>query len=352
MMRKPICTIILVSILAPAALAQRLDDLPRYKPRQEVYETIRSWGSDDMAGLMKAWEQGFVKYHSGIHFADTLKGTDTAQAALYTEVTDLALMDREILPLEWYGLFRRKHYFPLMITVAHGSADVPNKAFAPVIFVHKDNPISKLTLNQLDGIFGEVRNGGWDDHIIWHAEKARGANENIRTWGQLGLTGEWADKPIHVYGFPVTVWTPSVFAPGAAYFFRVRVFNGGDKWNSDLMEYEKGDQIADALSRDPYGIGYTCLGYRRESIKPVALASRDGGNYVEPTRENIAGGKYPLTRPVYISIDRAPGGPLNPKVAEFLRFILSREGQEVVARDSGYLPLNAEEIRAELKKLE
>jgi phosphate transport system substrate-binding protein len=337
---------------AACACAQNLNDLPQYKPEQKVSDIIRSWGSDEMAGLMKSWEKGFRKYQPDIQFSDTLKGTETAQAALYTSVADLALMSREILPLEWYPLFRRKHHFPLTITVATGSLDVPNKTFALAVLVNKDNPITKLTLKQLDGIFGEQRAGGWDEKLSWHSEVARSAAENIRTWGQLGLTGEWKDKPIHLYGYPITVWAPSVVAPGAVYFFRAKVFGGGATWNPDLLEFEKGEQIAEALSRDPYGIAYTCLGYKSPLLKPIALATTDGGSYIAPTKESVASRQYPLARSIYISIDRTPGEPVDPKVKEFLRYILSREGQRDVAQDGGYLPLTAEEVRAQLKKLE
>src|SRR5713226_5248904 len=190
-MRRLLVTLAAVTLATTCAQAQSLNDLPQYKPGQRVSEVIRSWGSDDMADLMMSWEKGFRKYQPDIQFADTLRGSETAQAALYTDVADLALMGREILPLEWYPLFRRKHHFPLEITVATGSYDVANKTFALTVFVNKDNPISKLTLKQLDGIFGEQRSGSWDNKIQWHPELARGAEENIRTWGQLGLTGEW-----------------------------------------------------------------------------------------------------------------------------------------------------------------
>jgi len=285
-------------------------------------------------------------------FSDNLKGSESAQAALYTNTADLALMGREMLPLEAYGLFRRKHYFPLDIRVATGSYDVPNKTFALAVFVHKDNPITKLTLEQLDRIFGEERSGAWDDQIRWRPELARSAAENIRTWGQLGLTSEWTDKPIDVYGYPITIWSPSPYAPGAVFFFRSKVLGGGAKWNPDLLEFEKGEQITEALSQDRYGIAYAGMGHKTPFTKPIALAAMDGGSYVELTRQNVTSRKYPLTRSVYIYIDRMPGEPIEPKVKEFLRYVLSREGQQAVAMDGGYLPLTPEEIRAQLKKLD
>ncbi len=351
-MRRLILTLALTGTAITSAGAQNQALLPKYKPEQKESGTIRSWGNDDMATVMKYWEAGLRRYQPEILFADTLKGTETAQAALYTDVADLALMGREILPLEWYPLFRRKHHFPLEIMVATGSYDVANKTFALTVFVNKSNPIAKLTLKQLDGIFGEQRSGGWDNRIQWHSELGRTTQENVRTWGQLGLTGEWKDKPIHVYGYPNTIWAPSGVAPGAAYFFRGKVFGGADLWNPDLLEFEKGDQITEALSGDQYGIAYTCMCYKTPLVKPIALGQGDRGSYVQPTRQSVASREYPLTRSVYIYIDRTPGEPVDPKVKEFLRYVLSREGQQAVAKDGGYLPLTTEEVRKQLKKLD
>ena len=336
---------------ATFAFAQKLDDLPQYKPEHKASEceTIRSWGSSDMAGLMKSWEEGFRKYQPGIQFVDTLKGTETAQAALYTNVADLGFMDREILMIERHVMLRRTHHLPFEITVATGSNDLPNKTFALAVFVHKNNPVSKLTLKQLDGIFGDQRTGAWDDKFRWHPELARSAAENIRTWGQLGLTGEWANKPIHVYGYPITIYSPF---PGPMLFFRAKAFGGGDIWNSDLLEFENGEQITEALSKDRYGIAYTCLSYKTPLVKPVALAAADGGGYIDLTRQNVTSLTYPLTRSVYLYIDRDPDKPVDPKVKEFLRYILSREGQQAVANDGGYLPLTAAVVQEQLRKLE
>ncbi len=339
-----------IVIAATAAVGQKLTDLPQYKPdyKAAMCETIRSWGSSDMAGLLKSWEEGFRKYQPGIQFFDTLKGTETAQAALYTNVADLGLMDREILMIERHVMLRRTHHLPFEITVATGSLDVSNKSPALAVFVHRDNPIAKLTLKELDRIFGDQRTGAWDDKFRWHAELARTAAENIRTWGQLGLTGEWAGKPIHVYGYPITIYSPF---PGPMLFFRAKTFGGGDMWNPDLMEFDKGEEITAALSKDRYGIAYTSLAFKTPLVKPLALAGNDRA-YVDLTKGNVASLNYPLSRSVYIYIDRAPENPVDPKVKEFLRYILSREGQEAVARDGGYLPLTTAVVREQLRKLE
>ena len=325
---------------APAA------ELPSYQPATQITDTLRSWGSNDMAGLLQAWQAEFRKFHPEVRFADKLKGTETAQAALYTEVADLALMDREILTLERHVLLRRKHTYPLAIAVATGSHAAAGRSPALAVFVHKDNPLAQLTMRQVDGIFGEQRSGAWDDKFRWHPELSRGPEGNIRTWGQLGLKGEWADKPIQVHGYPVTNYSP---LPGPMLFFRKQAFAGADMWNPNLLEYPRGDQITAALDQDRYGIAYASLSDQTPRIKPVALAAGNGTDFVALTRENVASRKYPLTRSVYISVE--PGRLADPKVWEFLCYVLSREGQQVVEREGGYLPLTPDEALIQRQKL-
>jgi phosphate transport system substrate-binding protein len=339
-----------LTILAGASesccFAQDPSTLPSYKPEQTLTPAIlRAYGSDDMGPLMKAWEEGFRKSQANIEFTETLKGSHTTMAGLYQGIADLGLSGREAWPLETYGLFRKTHHFATEITVASGSYNVPSKTFALAIFVNKDNPLSKLTVKQLDGIFGKERNGGWETNLNWSTALARGPQENIRTWGQLGVTGEWADKPIHVYGFPV-------FQPGLTYFFERTVFNGGDIWNPGLRELNTSAEIIDAVSKDPYGIGYTGICYETPAVKAVSLAARDSTQYFAPTRENVLKRQYPLTRSIYIYIDKTPGKPLDPKVKEFLRYVLSKEGQEDVLRGGIYLPLTEQAVQEQLKKLD
>ena len=334
-----------LAFVVTCVCAQSRDSLPEYRPEHKLTTAImRSWGSNDMETVMKYWEEGFRKYQPDIWFSDTLKGSATTQAALYQSVADLGLSGREAQPLELYGLYRRSHYFVTEITVASGSFDVPGKTFALAIFVHMDNPITKLTMKQLDGIFGKERPGGWQG-ILWRTDVARSAKENIRTWGQLGLTGEWADKPIHVYGYPIR-------QPGTVYFFEKAVFHGGDLWNAGLMEFDKSDEIVAALGKDRYGIAYSGISYKTPLVKPVALAATEGGPYVELTKQNVLDRTYPLTRSIYIYIDRAPEKPMDPKVKEFLRYVLSRQGQQDVARAATYLPLPEGAVREQLRKLE
>ena len=348
--RAPLMLVAALLLCACAASAQDLSGLPEYKPEQRVSGNLRSWGSTQMGTLLKYWEEGFRKYQPDVSFTDTLKGTATAQFGLHEWVADLAVSTRKLYPYEFYGVYRRSLMYPVEIAVATGSYDVPGKSFALAVFVNKDNPLAKLTLQQLDGIYGDHRTGGWQD-LSWHTEVARGADKNIRTWGQLGLTGEWADKPIHVYG------PPGIY-PGGISFFQTRVFGGADSWNEALQEFADRKAMMAALSKDRYGIAYTGICYETPQVKPLALADKSDGPYVPIRRETVADHTYPLTRLTYIyfATDRPDGDPadpkVDPKIREFLRYILSRQGQQDVLREGQYLPLTEDIVHQQLQKLE
>jgi phosphate transport system substrate-binding protein len=341
---------VVVSFSNNLILAQNVKSLPEYRPEKKVSGVIRSWGSNHMGTLMKDWEEGFRKYQPKVWFEDTLRGTASAQFGLHMNVADLALSGRQIFPYEYYGIYRRSQMYTIEIAVATGSYDVLSKSTAVGVFVNKDNPISKLTLKQLDGIYGDRRNGGWQV-MDWNTDVARSAKENIRTWGQLGLTGEWANKPIHVYG-------PPGLYPGGVSFFQNRVMGGADTWNESLQEFDDRGQMMEALSKDRYGIAYAAMVHKTAEVKTLALAEKPGEQYIEPTRKTVANRTYPLARFAYIYFapDQPNGDPadpkVDPKVKEFLRYILSRQGQQDVVREGDYLPLTVTVVREQLRKLE
>jgi len=324
---------------------QNVESLPSYQPAQSVSGVLRLWGhgspdTDFMGKLVRSWEEGFRKHHPRIQFENRMYGTASAIGALYAGAGDLAIMGREIRPFEISAFERVFRYPPLGIDIATGSLDMRNMDFALNVFVHKDNPLGKLTMTQVDTIFG--------------CEHLRGPR-NIRVWGELGLTGEWQDKPIHVYGFPIN--------RGFAVFFQDAALGGSRKWNGDLREFgdmrqpdgthrDGGLRILEALAHDPDGIAYSNLRYANGQVKPLALAATDGGPYYEATKENLIQRKYPLTRFITTFVNRAPGRPLDPKVKEFLRYILSREGQQEIVRDGNYLPLSEEAVADQRKKLD
>jgi phosphate transport system substrate-binding protein len=340
-----------------------LSGLPEYRLTRRFHGVIRQWGSNYLADspLEGYFESAFRKYQPGVRFENNLSSTFIGMAGLYTKKADLAPMGRRAT---WDELQTYQRVFgtpPVEIVMATGSYDVSGWTFALVPFVNKDNPIRNLTIEQLDGIFGAQRDGGWKGNN-WDPSVARGPEKNIRTWGQLGLTGEWANKPIHVYGYNLNFHFPRDFAE--------KVFGGGYKWNETMREYSNrlypagkrgdfgklwnaGDQMMDAVAADKYGITYTSMQYRNKpNTKTVPLAWTARGPYVYPTLETVQNRSYPLTREVYFYTNRPAGGKIDPLIAEYLRFIVSRQGQQLVQKDGKYLPLTAELARKQLEEID
>jgi phosphate transport system substrate-binding protein len=330
--------------------AGRAGELPAYHPERRISGVIRTWGSPQLGGVMRQWEAGFLKYHPHAYFEDKLKSSSMAIAGLAECTADLALMGRQIFTFEYYGIYRRSLQLPVEVEVATGSLDAPFKSSATAIAVQRDNPIKGLTLAQLDGIFGAEREGGWQG-MIWNRSVARGPEKNLRTWGQLGLKGEWAHRPIHVYG-------PPGLYPGGYTFFQRKVLGGADTWAEGLREFADPKALMEALGQDPAGIASTGLGYLTSSTKALPIAEAAGGPAVTATRASVADRTYPLSRPVYLYFTPdTPGGEIarprvDPKIREFLRYVLSREGQDDVRRAGDYLPLTAARAQNELKKLD
>ena len=344
-LRRCLMVAVVCALAAACVRAQSLESLPHYRPEQTVSGAIHIWGhgsptNDFMGRLVKTWEEGFRKYQPGVHIENRMYGTASAIGALYTGAADMTILGEEIHAPAAAAFERVMHYPPLGLEIATGSLDVRNFDYAHVFFVHKDNPLSRLTLTQLDAIFG--------------SEHRRGPR-NIRTWGELGLTGNWADKPITPYGWRLD--------DDFATYLQEALLIGSHRWNCDLREfrhiknpdgsiYDHGQQILDALAKDRYGIAVSNLRYANPNVKPLRLAATDGGQYYEATKENLIQRKYPFTRIIPAYINRAPGRPVDPKVKEFLRYILSREGQQDIVNAGGYLPLSEESVREQLKKLE
>ena len=334
----------LVAIAAPSPETAFVEALPRFEPAGKVSGTIRLWGHGSpkrnfMGRLMDAWIAGFAKYQPEVKFENHMYGTASAIGALYTGAGDIALLGEEISPAAATAFEREKHYAPTGIQIATGSLDVNFFDYAHMIFVHQDNPIKGLTLAQLDAVFGE--------------EHRRGPR-NIRTWSELGLAGEWVGRRIQPYGWQVDV--------DFALFFREAVLENSHRWNTDLKEfvhlprpdgtqYDHGLQILDTLAKNPAGIAISNVRYANPEVRALPLARNAGEPYYEPTKANLIAQTYPLVRIIPAVIDVAPGRPVDPKVREFLRYVLSREGQQVLVNESEYLPLSADAIRRQLEKL-
>jgi len=333
----------------PGASAQDpdLSALPQYRPAHHLTGTIRNFGFA-FGGLLKIWEQEFQHYQPDVTFDDHFPTSDAAFPALVTGVTDLAPDGGEPAITETLSFYETYGYHATGIIVASGTYDVEGKSPGIVIFVNQANPLRQLTMRQLAGIFGAPANGGLDG-FKWNLHHHRGPEMDIRTWGQLGLTGDWANHEIQTYGH-----APS----GTTRFFQLRVLDNSDKWNPNYLEYvETGSKmiddddkaqagglqhmLRDELAHDPYGIAWTIMpqAAKISGIKPVALSLHDGGPFVMPSKQSFQDRTYPLVRNLYFYFNRKPGAPIDPKIQEFLRFILSREGQQAVVANGNYLPL-------------
>jgi phosphate transport system substrate-binding protein len=288
---------------------------------------VSCWGSAQMVQLMENWQHGFQRFQPAVRFDNNMKGAASAIAGLYTGVADLAL-SREIWPIESLAFEQVLGHKPPVFEVATGSYDVPTKSDALGIFVSAKNPISGLTLEQLDFVFG---------------------SKHARFWGELGLKDEWSERPIHLYVYPLD--------NAGALLFRSTVLRRTGRWSEALTEFanlekpgggrvDAGQRILDALSGDPYGIAISNPHYAGPSVKALRLARSTAGPYVELTKENVASREYPLTRGVFLFADR-----LDSRISEFVRYVLSRQGREDIIREGDYLPLPDAVALRELTKI-
>jgi phosphate transport system substrate-binding protein len=285
-----------------------------------------------MSSVVLAWEKHFRRYHSDVQFETRLLGTDTAMPGLYTGKADIALFGRESNTTENDGFLHTLQYRPLQLRLMTGSLDVPGTSYAPVLFVHKDNPLDKLTLAQADSVFGCGQPG---------------QAAPVRTWGDLGLGGDWKDKPIHLYTFDMESGTGIFFLhalQGDSKKMNWEIIHEySDQRRPDGTNYEAGEQTMDNLLSDRYGLAVSSLRYATSNVKALALAPASGSAYIQATRETLIDGTYPLTRMTYAFVNQPPGQPVPSLVKEFLRFAYSDEGQKVVSESKGFLPLTKQD---------
>jgi phosphate transport system substrate-binding protein len=331
-----------------------LSGMPHYEPKQQLTGWVRLHGnnylSDGMLGEL--WQKGFEKFQPGIRISYYVPTSALAFAALYYDQADLVMGHRpgfyDLLAYE-----RVKSFDPTEFTVVTGSFDVGGWENSITILVNEGNPLKCINMEQLDRVFGSERAGGWAG-TNWRSEWARGADRNIRTWGELGLTGEWASRPINVYGFSIRYNTATDFSD--------KVLKGSDKWNEKIQaygnivnpdgsRYVEADQITDNLAKDKYGLAYNRFRGERKNVRRIAVAPGNSRDCVEHTLENVQNRTYPLFNEQYFYVSVKPGTQMDPKVKEFIRYVLSQEGQADIIRDGKYLPLTAEVVREQLKKL-
>jgi len=332
-----------------------LSGLPAYRPARLVTGTIRLWGNNYVgdSGLAQNWRDAFAKHHPQVKFELVLPTAAIAAPALYFGLADIG-MNHELSFYDNLAHVRILGYEPIGFSVVSGSYDISGWQNSLAIIVHKDNPLTKITMQQLDGVFGSQRSGGWTG-TTWKPEFARGPETNIRSWGQMGLAGSWMNKTINTYGYSLRYAT--------ALEFSNKVLHVSDKWNDNLAAFGnyispegkrslQAEQIMDRITSDPSGVAY--IRWQPAfagKVKVLELAETSAGPYYEFNVSNLQQRKYPLWGDQSFWVSVKPGQKLEPKTAEFIRFVLSREGQELVKADGKYLPLPAGVVREELARL-
>jgi phosphate transport system substrate-binding protein len=256
---------------------------------------------------MTFWAEGFKKQYPNVNLQIEGKGSTTAPPALIEGTSQLGPMSRDMKGAEIDKFEAKFGYKPTKIRVALDGI---------AVYVNKDNPVQKLTFQQLDSIFSSTRKRG---------------GKEAKTWGDLGLSGEWANKPISIYG--------RNSASGTYGYFKEHALSNGDYRNT-VKEQPGSSSVVQGVTEDKYAIGYSGVGYTTSGVKTVKLAEKEGGEFFGESYENVLSRKYPLSRYLNVYVNRAPNKPLDPSVREFLTFVLSKEGQEIVVKD-GFFPLPA-----------
>ena len=318
---KPLAVAALAVVFStPAIAAGGIDPkLPDYSPVQGVSGNLKSIGSDTMNNEMTLWAEGYQTMYPNVQIEIEGKGSSTAPPALIAGTSQFGPMSRPMKAKEVDDFEKAYGYKP---TVFRTSIDML------AIYVNKDNPIKGLSFEQIDAIFSKTRKRGYPNEIT--------------TWGQLGLTGEWKDRPITLYG--------RNSASGTYGYFKDDVLKKGD-YKDQVKEQPGSASVVQGVTEDKAGIGYSGIGYKTSGVKALPLSKTNGEQAFEPNYENVLSGKYPLSRMLYINVVKEPNTPLSPLVKEFIKFVLSKEGQEIVVKD-GYLPLPNAVVEKQLQLLD
>jgi phosphate transport system substrate-binding protein len=307
-----------VALTSAASAQVALDPkLPAYKPVSGVSGNLKSIGSDTLNNLMALWAEGFNAKYPNVKIEIEGKGSSTAPPALIAGTSHFGPMSRPMKGAE-IDQFEKKYGFKP--TAIRSSVD------ALAVFVHKDNPIKCLTMQQVDAVFSKTRRGGLD--------------KSVATWGQLGLTGEWANRPIALYGRNSASGT-------YGYFKEVALFNGDYK--DEVREQPGSSSVVQGVASDKFAIGYSGVGYKTADVRTVPLAAKPGACY-DATADNAYSGNYPLARFLYIYVNINPNQKLDPLRAEFIKYVYSKDGQTAVVKD-GYFPVTNAVREADLKAM-
>jgi phosphate transport system substrate-binding protein len=326
MRKKTVCAAVLAAVVAVGgslALASgppKLDPaLQPYKQTSGVSGNINSIGSDSLNNVMTLWAETFSKFYPNAKVQIEGKGSSTAPPALIAGTAQLGPMSRAMKGTEIDQFEKKYGYKPTQIRTSVDALGV---------FVNKDNPVKCLTITQADAIFSKSRRQGY--------------KEDVTTWGQLGLTGEWTAKPISLYG--------RNSASGTYGYFKEHTLKNGD-YKDTVKEQPGSASVVQGVTVDRFAIGYSGIGYATAGVRAVPLAEKEGAQCYEADPDNAYSGNYPLSRFLYVYVNRAPGKPLDPLTREFVKLVLSREGQEVVIKD-GYYPIPATIAKEELGKIQ
>ncbi|MBM3547531.1 MAG: phosphate ABC transporter substrate-binding protein [Alphaproteobacteria bacterium] len=308
-----------LAALPLAVQAQALDPkLPEYKPVSGVSGNLKSIGSDSLNNLMTLWAEGFRARYPNVQIEIEGKGSGTAPPALIAGTAQFGPMSRPMKGAEMDEFAKKHGYKPFGVRT---SVD------ALAVFVHKDNPLQCLTLQQVDAIFSKTRRGG--------------EAKEIRTWGEAGLTGEWADKPISLYGRNSASGT-------YGYFKEVGLFNGDYK--DSVKEQPGSSTVVQGVATDKFAIGYSGIGYKTADVRAVPIAAKKGEKCFEAEAKNAYSGDYAISRFLYVYVNKNPNQALDPVRAEFVKYMLSKQGQEGTIKD-GYFPVTSDIVFEDLKAL-
>jgi phosphate transport system substrate-binding protein len=310
-------TFVAAGVSAASAVAAIDPALPTYEKTSGVSGNLSSVGSDSLANLMTLWAEEYKKLYPNVNIQIQAAGSSTAPPALTEGTANLGPMSRAMKDNELQAFEEKFGYKPTAVPVAID---------ALAVFVHKDNPIKSLDMAQVDGIFSSTRLCG---------------GSNVKTWGDLGLTGEWADKPIQLFG------RNSV--SGTYGYFKEAALCKGD-FKANVNEQPGSASVVQSISSTINAIGYSGIGYKTASVRAVPL-SKKGGEAFEANEANALAGKFPLSRFFYVYVNKAPNKPLSPLEAEFVKMVLSKQGQEVVVKD-GYIPLPSKVVEKVKKELD
>ena len=313
--------LIVAALAARSAWAQLKPELdakiPFYQPLTQVKGRLHISGSDSMKPLLSAMLDELKRRHTGIKFSLTGEGSQTGLTDLLEHRTEVAAMSRRMTASEIAEFV--KEY-------GHEPAEVPVAIDALAIFVQQNNPVTGVSLDELDSVFC--------------VERRRGLNYPVTSWGLLGLTDEWFDAPIRPYG--------RNGKSGTSYFFREEVCKGGTFVAHMVGGHGPASVVMDIV-KDAYGIGFSGIGYQTSLVRAVPVASVKGGRYVEPSFQTVMDGSYPLRRNIYLYIARAPKAEPDSGIRELVRFVLSMQGQQI-AVDHGYFPMPLTELTRVLSK--